>query len=128
MGLFGVSETLSFEVPQFVRTLRVNPQSQPERDITLNTEPYPEGPCAQTVYTLAPKHLCGEYFKGKVYTICVHGPLGVVSHSLKSKPDAVHRSPQRSCRQFRQVENAEGTGWKLYGLKFRAKDFKDLGL
>ena len=23
MGLFGVSETLSFEVPQFVRTLRV---------------------------------------------------------------------------------------------------------
>ena len=26
MGLFGVSETLSFEVPQFVRTLRENPK------------------------------------------------------------------------------------------------------
>ena len=26
LGLFGVSETLNFEVPQFIRTLRVNPK------------------------------------------------------------------------------------------------------
>ena len=28
MGLFGVSETLGFEVPQFVKTLRVNPKPE----------------------------------------------------------------------------------------------------
>ena len=37
---------------------------------------FPGGPCAPVVYTLAPKYLCRDYFKAKVYTIC--GPLGIV--------------------------------------------------
>ena len=39
---------------------------------------YPKGPCTQIVYTLAPKYLYSDYFKDKVYTIWVHGPLGFV--------------------------------------------------
>ena len=35
------------------------------------------GPCAQMVYTLAPKYLYRDYIKANVYTIWVHGPLGV---------------------------------------------------
>ena len=37
---------------------------------------FPKGPCTQIVYTLAPKYLYRDYFKAKVYTIWVHGPLG----------------------------------------------------
>ena len=37
---------------------------------------FPEGPCTEIVYTLAPKYLYRDYFKAKVYTIWVHGPLG----------------------------------------------------
>ena len=33
---------------------------------------YPEGPCTQIVYTMAPK-----YYKANVYTIWVHGPSGI---------------------------------------------------
>ena len=40
---------------------------------------YPKGPCTQIVDTLAQKYLYGEYFKGKVYTIWVHGPLGLIT-------------------------------------------------
>ena len=40
----------------------------------------PKGPCTQIVYTLAPKYLNRGYFKAKVYTIWVHGPLG---HSIE---------------------------------------------
>ena len=40
-------------------------------------EPYPKGPCTQIVYTLGPTYLYREYFKAKVYTIWVHGPLGL---------------------------------------------------
>ena len=36
----------------------------------------PKGPCTPIVYTLAPKYLHRDYFKAKVYTIWVHGPLG----------------------------------------------------
>ena len=36
----------------------------------------PKGPCTQIVYTLGPMYLYREYFKAKVYTIWVHGPLG----------------------------------------------------
>ena len=39
-------------------------------------KPLPKGPCTQRVYTLAPKYLDRDYFKAKVYTIWVHGPLG----------------------------------------------------
>ena len=38
---------------------------------------YSKGPCAQIVYTLAPKYLSREYFKAKVYAIWAHGPLGL---------------------------------------------------
>ena len=34
-----------------------------------------QGPCTQIVYTLAPKYLYKGYFKAKVYTIWVPGPL-----------------------------------------------------
>ena len=40
-------------------------------------EGFPKGPCTQIVYTLRPMYLCREYFKANVYTIWVHGPLGV---------------------------------------------------
>ena len=42
---------------------------------------HPKGPCAQIVYTLGPipMYLYREYFKAKVYTIWVHGPLGTGS-------------------------------------------------
>ena len=36
----------------------------------------PKGPCTQIVDTLAPKYPNRDYFKAKVYTIWVHGPLG----------------------------------------------------
>ena len=35
----------------------------------------PKGPCTPRVDTEAPKHPCRDYFKAKVYTVCVHGPL-----------------------------------------------------
>ena len=38
--------------------------------------PDPEGPCTQIVDKLAPKYPNRDYFKAKVYTIWVHGPLG----------------------------------------------------
>ena len=43
---------------------------------------YPKGPCAQIVSTLGPMYL-RQYFKAKVYTIWIHGPLGVVYPSQK---------------------------------------------
>ena len=38
----------------------------------------PKGPCTQIVYSLGPMYLHKEYFKAKVYTIWIHGPLGNV--------------------------------------------------
>ena len=40
--------------------------------------PYPKGPCAQIVYTLGPMYIYRDDFKAKVYTIRVHGPVGIV--------------------------------------------------
>ena len=40
------------------------------------------GPQTQLVYTLGPMSLYREYFKAKVYTIWVHGPLGKVHAGL----------------------------------------------
>ena len=51
------------------------------RPVILGTAPTldcPKGPCTQIVYTLAPKYLYGDYFKANVYTIWVHGPLGLL--------------------------------------------------
>ena len=42
-----------------------------------------KGPCTQIVYTLDPMYLYRDYFKANVYTIWVHGPLGVL-HCLES--------------------------------------------
>ena len=36
---------------------------------------FPKDPCAQIAHTLAPKYPNRDYFKAKVYTIWVHGPL-----------------------------------------------------
>ena len=35
---------------------------------------HPKGPCAQIVYTLAPKHLHRDDLKAKAYAIWIHGP------------------------------------------------------
>ena len=43
----------------------------------LPSNHYPKSPCTQIVYTLAPKYLYKDYFKAKVYTIWVHGPVGL---------------------------------------------------
>ena len=40
-------------------------------------EPPSKAPCSHMVQTLAPKYLCRNPFKLKVYTIWVHGALGV---------------------------------------------------
>ena len=45
----------------------------------------PKGPCSQIVYTLGPMYLYREYFKAKVYTIWVHGPLGRLSHPAQTQ-------------------------------------------
>ena len=37
-----------------------------------------KGPCIQIVYTLALKYTPFRYIGPKVYTIWVHGPLGIV--------------------------------------------------
>ena len=39
------------------------------------TSHVPQGPCAQIVY-LGPMYLYREFFKAKVHTMWVHGPLG----------------------------------------------------
>ena len=39
---------------------------------------FPKGPCAQVVYTLAPKYLKREYFMAKVYASWVHGTLEIM--------------------------------------------------
>ena len=36
-----------------------------------------KGPCAQIVYTSAPKYLYRDYLKANVYTIGAHGILGM---------------------------------------------------
>ena len=46
---------------------------------------YPKGPCTQMAYTLAPMYLYREYFKAKVYTIWVHGPLGVARNRKEGR-------------------------------------------
>ena len=38
---------------------------------------YPKGPCTQIIYTLALKYSLYRYIGPKVYTIWVHGPLGL---------------------------------------------------
>ena len=45
----------------------------------------PKGPCTQIGDTLAPKYPNRDYFKAKVYTIWVHGPLGI-QQSLPRAP------------------------------------------
>ena len=37
----------------------------------------PKGPCAQILYTLALMKSLYRYFRASVYSIWVHGPLGV---------------------------------------------------
>ena len=36
----------------------------------------------QTVYTLAPMYLNRDYFKANVFTIWVHGPLGLLTKAF----------------------------------------------
>ena len=43
----------------------------------LRTDLHPKGPCTEIVDTLPPKYLYRDYFNAKVYTIWVHGPLGL---------------------------------------------------
>ena len=38
---------------------------------------FPKGPCTHIVYTLALKYSLYRYIGPKVYTIWVHGPLGI---------------------------------------------------
>ena len=53
------------------------------------TRSSPKGPCARIVYTLAPRYPYTDYFKAKVYTIWVHGPLefskAAAGHALAYK-------------------------------------------
>ena len=45
---------------------------------------YPKDPCTQIVYTLALKYLYRDYIKAKVYTIWVHGPLGLMTRVINT--------------------------------------------
>ena len=58
------------EAPWFLQTVDLM------RQIRTDSMPDPKGPCTRIVYTLGPMYLYREYFKTKVYTIWVHGPLG----------------------------------------------------
>ena len=49
-----------------------------------------KGPCAQRVYTLAPKYLNRDYFKANAYTSWAHGPLGYTT--------IVEVGPQTHCK------------------------------
>ena len=46
-----------------------------------------------SIYTLAPKYLERDYFKAKVYTIRVHGPLGEKSSALWRSCEALRFLP-----------------------------------
>ena len=48
-------------------------------------EEIPQGSMLQVVYTLAPKYLYTDYFKAKVYTSWVHGPLGIGSQRFPNE-------------------------------------------
>ena len=37
-----------------------------------------KGPCTQKIFTLGPRYLYRDYFKAKVHSIWVHGPVGEV--------------------------------------------------
>ena len=43
---------------------------------------FPEGPCTQIVYTLAPMYLYREHFKAEAYAVWVQGPLGLGNWEL----------------------------------------------
>ena len=57
------------------RTLALKPLSKARG--FRKPKAYPKGPCIQIVHTLGPMYLYREYFKNKVYTIWIHGSLGL---------------------------------------------------
>ena len=57
---------------------------------------FPKGSCTQIVYTLGPMYLYREYFKAKVYTIWVHGPLGLVCKASQENAAVEHREVPNS--------------------------------
>ena len=58
--------------------------------LTLTIMINPKGPCTQIVYTLAPKYLYRDYFKAKLCTIRVHGPLGKVPTQTPLQGKSLH--------------------------------------
>ena len=71
----------------------------------------PKGPCSQILNTLGPMYLHSEYFKAKIYTIWVHGPLGFCSESGQSNLVAL-LSPQG----VRLGSRVSGVTWRGRGL------------
>ena len=71
----------------------------------------PKGPCTQIVYTLGPMYPLREYFKAKVYTIWVHGPLWPEPNAPRT-----HRKPHEMlirCGSFmRRNSSGCGRSWR----------------
>ena len=67
---------------------------------------YPKGPCTQIVYTLALKYSLYRYVGTKVYSIWVHGPLGLSPGIFNGSFDCV----LRPLNVLRAVVEAEESG------------------
>ena len=81
--------------------------------VLKRNSPNPKGPCAQIVYTLAPKHLYGDYFKAKyirpniyiyiyIYITWAHRPLG---QEIRNKSKDVRRATSSTQTSSNQASN-----------------------
>ena len=71
---------------------------------------FPKGPCTQIVYTLALKYLYRDYIKADVYTIWVHGPLGIAEQSSSVQAD---EDPAERCNRRVRQRMCSGTKAQL---------------
>ena len=98
------------------------------------SEASPKGPCTHIAYTLGPMCLYREYFKANVYTILVHGALGinVYARALKdplesrqNQSDNLLQNPAKSEKFYaRALEKFLG----FWGLGFAGLWFRVLTL
>ena len=74
----GLAEISSCEQAQSYKdALNSQPQALLEGSRVYSHNYFPKGPCTHIVYTWALKGFPYSSFRGQVYTIEVHGPLGL---------------------------------------------------
>ena len=82
--------------------------------LALHVKLCPKGPCTQIVYTLAPKYLYRDYFRARVYTIWVPGPVGLTlkddgGFSVPSKKKKKGKGKGKGSTAPRKVRCEPGT-------------------